>query len=1134
MKKFLLFFSFTFLLTALLFSQENELEITTITITNARETNYKKSEETGNDTIVLEGSVELSVAKGSTTSEIKADRITYDRKTEMLYAEGNVEIETKGSSSGGEKTTASSLLLNTSTLEGVFDDGRVVQTQSDALNLPSGSTLIVFSDIFGKGSDNVISFKNSSLTFCDDIEPHWHIDATRTWLLPGGEFAFFNALLYVGSVPVLYFPAFYYPKDEIIFNPVFSYRKREGYSVQTTAYIYGRKPLSSSSSSSTSSSSDTSASAESLKALYNFMKPTSLKEQKLEGIVLHNLDEDYTGNTTNYVKIMGDWYSNLGLMLGLDGYIQPSNSYISKLAFNTYLGFSNTVFKSSDGNYYPFSSTGVSYYDNSKFLGLEMHFRYGANLEFALSKPFTFSISLPIYSDPYFAYDFKNNRSESMDWISFFLDNSTDNDEDVTITEVSSLTWQMSSSFSPTLPSFVKPYISSFSLSVNSSVNISSMSTTFSYKDSASSSGETVYTYDTDAYESEWTSYTPGKKFYYPSLVTPATASLSLSGTLFSWPVKASASSSTNYVAAPEKPDFLKTPAELEADRQKAEAEAAKEAAAAKEGTANAENTEKTAKVEEVEKTEDVEKVDEENENENENDFFMPSLEYSASKESLADGITYSLTYSASANYSSQLAYASSHLKTSDDFNWNDFRSFMYTLKTPVSLSSNFNYGSSFFSVVNKISYSPVYQAHPYISLDESIGGYTESASKSLVLADYKAESQDIVNSNTITLKPLAFIDMFSNTSISWNSNIKLYRREFTGDADTPLWENYGVDWEDDDSITVNSLSAVLSASEAGSKFSQSLTLSAVLPPLLRQYTATLNLTFPYVTASLSSGYQETTHDDVSEEEKWKKSPLSQSLTFSLPLSVFNSNFTSTIKLSESFSYNLEDDNPDSLKFTASWSSFQLSYVMSYTLGYDFNKNDGWTARTDKEFLPYSLSVSYSPSTKTFYKWNNRISLAPGLSTSIVADLLRPTNSYFTFSPSITFKIAEFLDLTFSSTSRNSVLYWYFKNEEGDFYSEWGGFPGNILKDLIDSFRFDDDSIRESSGFKLKSLNMKVSHNLHDWTFNLTLKVEPRLITEQGTKRYDFNPYLTIGVVWNPMESMKTSIIDEYGEWSLE
>ena len=118
----LILFNFGFLGQKNLLSAQ-QTEITTITIKNARQTSYKKSEETGNDLIVLDGSVELSVQKGETTSEISADNITYDRKTEMLYAQGNVQITTKSSSSGGETTYASSLLLNTSTLEGIFDGG---------------------------------------------------------------------------------------------------------------------------------------------------------------------------------------------------------------------------------------------------------------------------------------------------------------------------------------------------------------------------------------------------------------------------------------------------------------------------------------------------------------------------------------------------------------------------------------------------------------------------------------------------------------------------------------------------------------------------------------------------------------------------------------------------------------------------------------------------------------------------------------------------------------------------------------------------------------------------------------------------------------------------------------------------
>ena len=112
----------------------------------------------------------------------------------MLYAEGSVHLEQTTSTSGSQSVTASSLMFNASTLEGVFDDGRVVQTQSDAINLPSGSTLIVASDIFGRSQSNTIAFKDGVLTFCNDINPHWNIKASKIWLLPGGEFSFFNAL----------------------------------------------------------------------------------------------------------------------------------------------------------------------------------------------------------------------------------------------------------------------------------------------------------------------------------------------------------------------------------------------------------------------------------------------------------------------------------------------------------------------------------------------------------------------------------------------------------------------------------------------------------------------------------------------------------------------------------------------------------------------------------------------------------------------------------------------------------------------------------------------------------------------------------------------------------------------------
>ncbi|MBQ1711249.1 MAG: LPS-assembly protein LptD, partial [Treponema sp.] len=502
-----------------------DVKVTTITINNARQTSYSKSEETGNETIVLEGSVELEVKKDSASSTIKADRITYDRVTEMLYAEGSVEITSTNSAFGEETTTADSLLLNTSTLEGIFDGGKVIQSQNDSLNLPSGSTLIVFSKRFGKTSNDIIAFKNSSLTFCDEDDPHWRIDATRTWLLPGGEFAFFNALLYVGNVPVMYLPAFYYPKDELIFNPVFSYRRREGYSIQTTTYIWGRKPLDSSSSSSTSSSTT----SDKFAGLYNFIKPTKLKEQVREGLILHNLDQDYTGSTSEYAKIMADWYSKLGLMVGFDTKFSPAKKYLTDVRIQADIGLSNTVFlDTSTYNYNIYSSSGVIYKDEASFLGIKTPFRYSGDLELTLSNPFSMKLSLPIYSDPFYNYDFKTNRSENMDWIAYFLENttSTETTEAVTVSEVSSYMWQLTTSSSPNLPDFIKPYISSFSVNTNSYVNLASKS-----------ASTKSMTYKGITPTDNWSSYSPTRKFYYPSLITPLSVNMSISGTLFSWPL---------------------------------------------------------------------------------------------------------------------------------------------------------------------------------------------------------------------------------------------------------------------------------------------------------------------------------------------------------------------------------------------------------------------------------------------------------------------------------------------------------------------------------------------------------------------------------------------------------------------
>ncbi len=1077
------------------YGQIDDEEKSIITIVSAQKSEYKKDSVNGGDMIVLNGNVVISVAKGSSTTVIKAQNVNFNRSTEMLYAEGAVSLETSNGSDGGEEVTADSLLFNTSSMEGIFDNGRVVQASSDALNLPSGSKLIVSSELFGRDSGSTVAFKTGELTFCDDEKPHWRIKASRIWLLPGGEFAFLNAFLYVGRVPLLYLPAFYYPKDELIFNPAFGFKTREGYFINTTLYLYGRKPLDAKSTSELSTDSD---SDEDDKIdFFSFMKSTSLKEQRREGIVLHNLEKNYTGDTSTYFKLMADYYSNLGYMTGFDTQLKPGN-VLTSLNANLELGFSNTVFVNSLGDYVPYDRTGTKYKDTSNFMSFSSPFRYQANLKFTVAKPFSLTVSMPVYSDPYFDYDF-NNRAETMDWIDYFMQNgSTDDNSTDDITEISSFTWSATGSYKIPLPSFVNPYLTSFNLSsFSSSIVYTSKTNT----EVTSSSGSEYVKY--------WSEYTPQRKFYYPSQVTPFKISAKLAGTIYQYPSAAAAKK-----VAPTKSTVKLTPPEsLTETDEKTESEKADKSENKDE---NKESSQESSIPDE--KTDIVfsEKA-------------LPLMNVTSPSIVNVNGLTYKLSYTVSPDFTSQFAYSSDIITTPDDFDWNKILSTYYQVKAPTVLTSALGFKDSFVSLTDTFTFNPIYQKHPYLHVkpgkkttdadydaDEE-WGYTETSAASVKKTDYNARKLDLTDVNALTFKPFYHTENFSNTSLTWNTTVKMVRTKFIGDAENPEWQYLTTDIFDDECVTVHNMNLVLAASEKKDKFSQSLSLTSTLPPQVDKYNGVLTFKFPYATFTAATGVKKKSSTD----DTWIKEDLTQSLA----VSVINDK----VKFTESYVYNLEEEYNDSLKLALSGYGAQLAYTASYTTGYDFD--NGWKARSEKEFLPYSVSLAYANPSKTFKYWTDKVSFAPSVSSSVVYDCIRPTNSYFKFVPSLTFKINNYLNVTFSSESKNSSIYRYFSKYTDSNINLSG--ETNPIKDLINSFRFDDVNKRKASGYKIKSLSIAVTHDLDDWDLSSEFTIKPRLLTEDGIKSYDYSPYFTISVSWRPMSSMKTEVVDEYGEWQL-
>ncbi len=1100
---FLIFFAVFFSEVAFAAGEENS---TVIKIENAQKSEYKKNKETNEDLIVLEGQVKVSVTKGSKTTVIEADIVNYNRATEMLYAEGNVSLkQSSGTSSGGESVTAKSLLFNTSTMEGIFDNGRAVQTSSDAINLPSGSTLIVASNIFGRDSDGTIAFKSGELTFCDDEDPHWRIKASRIWLLPGGEFSFLNAVLYVGRIPLMWLPAFYYPKDELVFNPTFGYKYREGYFINTTTYLYGRKPKDAVSTSALGSSSSSSSDDDDKIDFFSFMNTGAMKEQVREGLVLHNLNTDFTGDTTNYFKVMADYYSNLGVMFGYDTVLSPG-SYLTSFKSNLKIAFSNTVFKN-NSVYLPYDASGEIQADRSNFMTFSAPFRYQANLAFTIAKPFSLTVSLPVYSDPYFDYDF-NNRAETMDWIDYAMSGTDTDDDDDSVTETSSFTWNVNGSYSFKLPDIVNPWISSLA--------ISSFTSSVVY---SSKANEELSSDERNSSDSTWVTYTPERKFYYPSLITPLKTSGKIAGTLVQIPKKQAASSkSSSSTPSLNVPEELMTEEELQ--KKKEEEEKKKAAKDGKNPVGSGESVndadKKTTEAEDVIFGESA----------------LPLITTSAGSVKSIGGLTYSLGYSVTPDFTSQISYTSSNLTTPEAFEWDNMQSTYLQVKSPAVLTSTLGYRDGFLSLTDAFTFNPVYQSHPYLNDDTDNGGYSETSISSIKTADYNARKLDLTDVNTLTIKPFYYTEHFSGTSIAWNSTVKMVRTEYVGtDPEEPEWEYLTMELWSEDSVTAHTLSATLAATEGD--YSQSLVLTSTLPPQVDAYYGTLTLGFPCVTFTAASGIKQTSSDDST----WVKQDLSQSLAINL--------FSSNLKFTQSYIYDFEESESESFKLALSGYGAQLAYTASYVAGYEFDVDyntdgsiktrKGWKAKSsdEKEFQPYSLSFAYTKPSKTFKYWTDRISFAPTLSTSVVYDFLRPTSSYFVFKPGITLKINDFLDLSFSAESRNSSIYRYFcTDDDFDFYYGKNG-ERNIFQDLINSFRFDDDDKRKASAFKMKSLKVAVTHDLDDWDFNCELSISPRYVTEDSKSYYDFSPYFTLSVSWRPLSSMKTEIVDKYGEWQL-
>ncbi len=1012
-------FTFIILLAGLAYGEEQTVEIQ-----SAQTTEYSKRDD-GGEVVTFGGAVTIVVTKGDSVSTIRADRIVYDKTSDTLSAVGNISYVHTSGKSGSESFNGAALLFDLTRQEGEFSDGTVIRDAGKK----DADPYIIHSDLTGKDSSSTIAFRDGVLTTCDEEDPHWFIKASRIWLLPGNELALLNGLFYIGPLPVFYIPFFYYPSDEMIFHPVFGFRNREGYFVQTTTYLHGRKPL------------PTVDDGEGT-SFANFLQGDTLKEQKRQGLFLENLPEDAKKVDDDYLKLMVDAYSSLGAMVGLDGSFD-GESAVQSVDFSTYFGVSRTLYPPSSGvSYSTYDDTGDEHFNSGWAFGHEFPFRFKTTFTAKLSQDEgQLSVSLPLISDPSFKPDFLD-RSEDLNWLQLLTDQSSlalGSD----LSDETSYSWNVTGSYAPNLE-FASPYLEKASITSASAI------LTFNSKTNSSLSSSSLES-----------TYSPENEFFYPEIFKP-TVTLSFGGTLYSSdaePEKTKPAADTSGLANPYEDSLEKNDDGLSA------ADTAR---------------------------------------------FFPDVASGDAAPTFPSWV-FDLTWSLDPSIAQEYRFAASDWDSPDEIAWDEYASTYYKTTTTAKVTGAWAFDTDRITVSSALVWTGTKQDHPWLSPSVYT---TDSSINTVKASDYEATDFSFSTVDAAKYKPFNRVDLLKPMSIGWDFDGDFVKSEYDGDVDSPAWDVTAFQW-DKDYVTTHAATAV-----AGLAFGdnvESLTLVSDLPPLTQSYAGTAGFAWDFAKLALSTKL----YEDEDNQNAWTWDPFKETLTLTFPHS---------ISFSQSYTYDIEDEEPTRLGFTGAVGPLSGYYTMANTYGYKFYENDGWK-RTSESFQPTVTGITFNNSSSPLklYSWKNRIALQAQLKTNLEFNLLKITESSFYFTPALTLKINEFFDVSFSSNSTNEVVARYFQ--------QWVDLPvtlpgeRNVLRDLMNSFAFNDDAARRSSGFKLKTMSVTATHYLHDWTAKLKTTIEPELNAD--THKYEFLPTISFSVQWNPISDIKTKVKSENGVFSL-
>ncbi|MDR2597409.1 MAG: hypothetical protein LBC76_08845 [Treponema sp.] len=1119
-----------------------------ITIESAHVTEYFKVDIIDEEYARLSGGVRLSLVDNETTHTISADEILFNRTRNILTAEGNVDYE-QNNAGTIEKFRGQSITVNLDDWSSIFLDGA-----SERMLESDGTSYRFSGTVISRSGDDVTVLRNAKINNANNEEALWSISSSQLWLLPGSDFAIFNAVLRVGEIPLLYIPFFYLPADELIFHPVIGYRTREGGFVQSTTYILGRPKADEAGTSS----------------LARLMGNSADTEKEIQGLFLRSTGKKIRDPETISLRALLDHYVNLGTYIGVDLSV-PQKGILNQSDFSFGMGITRTVSQTRSG-YTPYAPNYDGSYEKnySNLLFKEVPFRYRMKIQGSIKTPAVstnggLSWSLPYYSDPYTDKDFLN-RTESMDWVNMLKQDVETETDSLKDEGIGSYQWHVKGNLNSSIP-VISPYVSNISLS--------NLSTTLAFK---TTRDEYIFFNSPDA---------PGRYFYAPDKYTIYSLSALISGNPLSLGEKSrntdSAAKTQNEdpfdgAGSPVSP-WKKEVNSLDSGFQKPLYSDKLIPPVLNQrfeipGVGNllfgidyqlspSGSSELQFMTSEWKRYQQVDW--------NEVQSILSSLGGNGNLNFRLDQTKglFSNVFTLSGtgtwrdyNYLNEEAFSyktitgkwvgrSSISDRVTDFTINNTDWQLITqngngMKGAAILSANdtatlrvdqrtFNGGKTWNT------------ADPLVGTTievEKKGAFLFVTKGNALIADndrfetellrrtreqqYSQTNYSTSYAYTGTLRPFYNDPVFGQSNLQYNFRSTLVRsgRYTYGDGPelSPQWGSWVKEENKNDKfiagINSHSLSANLAANVMD--FYQNLSISANLPPLDGLFSTNVILRFWISETRLDFRMKKPEDSAV-----WKADPF---------------NFTEILKFS-SFStltyYMIMENEPDreisTITTTLSLWNFLMSFKAIKTYNYAFIPNNSsnvslggkWEQYGKEKLYPNELTFAYKRGLTNIVILKNRIGFAWDMDTSVNFNLLQHTSSNFHFQTGISFGINGFMDVKLSATSENVVIWRYFKNFPGmgkktAMYIE--GPQNNLFVDLFDSFKFWNDTKRKRSGFKMKKYDLNLIHYLGDWRADLGISMYPNLNTKFEIPQYQIYSDVSFIVQWRPISEIKTHI----------